>query len=132
MIAGRDRIGLQQRRVSVPERVVSYLTAQCLDRAVMGNLAQRHDRRQLRQRLDAMLQELPAGIDLGADRFVLGRHTPHCIRDHAVHKFHSVIGPGIEGTLCEAVLGEGGIKQITCEIACERPAGTIGSAHARR
>jgi len=131
MIAGRDCIGLQHRRIAMAEGMGFDPPAERPNGAVMGDLTQRHNRCQLRQRLDPVFQKLATCVDLWPNRFVLWGHAAHGVGDHAIFQLQSVVCCGAELSGREAVFYQGAVQQIPGKIPGEGTACPICTTDAR-
>jgi len=131
MIAGSNGVGFQHCCVAVAEGMSFDPPAERPNGAVMGNLSKRHDRRQLRQRFDAVFQKLATGVDLWPNRFVLWGDAAHSVRDHAVLQLQCVVWSSTELSGREAVFDQCTVQQIPSKIPGERAACPVCTPDAR-
>jgi len=108
--------------------------AQSLGRedGVVGDGAEREDRRQLRQCGELGGQELAAGVDLGGFGLVLRRHAADRVGDAGAPQLEPVRGMGAVMAGRETRLRERAIEQIAGKVAGERAAGPVGASEAWR
>ena len=117
---------------AVRKRRCGAAKAQRLQRRIMRDPAERHDRAQPRHGLDRRRQKWPAGVDLRRQRLVLRRHAVHRIADPAIDQRQPVVGPRLIDAVGKAVFEQRRVQQVAGVIAGEGPAGAVGALHARR
>ena len=98
----------------------------------MRDPSERHDRAQSWHGLDGRREKLPAGVDLGGQGLVLGRHAAHRVADPAIDQGQPVVGPRLINALGKTEFKQGGVEQVAGEIAGKGPAGAVGALLARR
>jgi hypothetical protein len=77
-------------------------------------------------------QERPAGQHLGGQRLVLGWHAPYGIGHTAIDEAEAICWVGTIDAFAKPMLRQRRIEYVPSEIPGERPAGTVGTAQARR
>lgn len=103
-----------------------------LQHGAVGDQSQREDRPKPCHRRDLSREELTAGRDLRPLRLVLRRDAANRIGDSTIVQREAIGGVSTVGTVGEAEIPEGGVKQVAGKIACERPACAIGPAQSGR
>src|SRR5215467_9272177 len=114
------------------EGIVAPFERERIERALMGNAAQRQNDAQTRQCADARLQKPATMRDLDWSRLIGRRHTAYGIGDHAVDKRQRLRHGRIVMTPGEPHLEQRSIEQLPGIVAEERSPGTVRSLQAWR
>lgn len=100
------------------------------DDRMVGDAAEREDEIRGASGSQFIVQELTAGVDLAADRLVLGWDATYGVGDPAVDEGETVIGPGVEGPAGEAEPAEHLVEDDARVVAGERAAGPVRTTQA--
>ena len=130
MVARHDPQGADPRFGVVAEGGVLQPCTEGPDRRIMGNAAEGDDRFEMREAADRGGEEAAAGVDLGADRLVSGRHASHRIGDGGADQLKAVIGARVEAVVGQTEFRQRRVEEVAGIVAGERPAGAVGPAHA--
>ena len=115
------------------ERRCGARAAQRLQRRVMGDPAERHDRAQVRHGLRSSRSRncRQVLISAGTGLFCGGtQRTALAIRQST--SLQPVVGPRLIDALGKADIRAGRVEQVAGIVAGERPPGAVGALHARR
>ena len=117
-----------QRRVR--EFIVYLPSTQCLDHGTVRNAAEGQDDRRRGQQRQFFGKKAIAGIDLGADRFVIGRQAFHRVRNAAIDQRQRIIGGFRMIVRTEPVFVQHLVQENARMIAGEWTPGAVGTVQA--
>ena len=117
---------------SMSKGIMPFPESKAGQNALMGDAADGQEGAQVREALDASIEELPAAFDLTAGWLVLRGNASHGVCDHAADQAEGVRLREVMLSLGEACLEQRGVEKVTSKVAPEGPSRAVRTLESGR